>query len=232
MLVKALVLTALVSSTPIAILVTQDPDRRPQPADAPSRLGAAELAHARAELAQAHAELLQVRAQLEQALDALDRSCEPRRDHGSCSPSRSRALMSHYQWLREQGHATRAAGTLAKVVDQFGEEPNRLNGIAWNLMTDKETAGKHDEVALAIAQRMGAHADQLQAHHLDTMALAHFLNGGIERAVELQQQAIERGGNGDDYRRRLRTYEAARAAVAARQQIAATDDRLIAARDD
>ena len=232
MLVKALVFTALVSSTPIAILATQDPQQPALPSPAEARRQNVDLAQLRQELDAARADLQHVRAQLEQALDALDRSVEPRRDHNSCSPSRSRALLSHYQWLREQGHTTRATGALTKIADQAGNDVNRLNSMSWDLMTDKGTAGKFDELALAIADRMGTHAEQLQHHHLDTMALAHFLNGGIDRAIELQQQAIERGGNGDDYRRRLRTYEAARAAVASRHEIAATQERLVAVGND
>jgi len=229
MLVKALVFTALVTSTPIAILATQDQQSPQQPSPAEVRRQNADLAQLRQELDAARGDLQQVRAQLEQALDALDRCVEPRRDNNSCSQSRSRALMSHYQWLKEQGHATRAAGALTKIADQVGDDVNRLNGAAWELMTDKATAGKFDELALALAERMATHSEQLNHRYLDTMALAHFLNGGIDRAIELQQQAIERGGNDDDYRRRLRTYEAARAAVVSHQEVAVAQEKLVAA---
>jgi tetratricopeptide (TPR) repeat protein len=224
MLFKGLVFTALVASTPLAIVATQDP--RPTPAapeqnalktevqrlEALARKNAADLGAARAELEAARTELNSLGKQLAEALDALDRTYEPQRDR-NCSPSRSRALMSHYQWLRDHGHEQRAGATLAKVVEQAGDNPQRLNSAAWELMTNAETAGKFDDVALAYAQRMEQHGESLSHHHLDTVALAHFLNGQVERAVELQQQAIERGGNADDYRRRLRTYEAAKAAL-------------------
>jgi tetratricopeptide (TPR) repeat protein len=231
MLVKGLVVTALVASTPIAIVATQDP----RPASAPAtptvpvrgdagalrrledlqQQAVQKLAATQRELDAARTELARTRQQLDGALDALDKTYEPQRDR-NCSPSRGRALMSHYQFLRDQGHPQRAAGTLTKVVDQVGEDQNQRNSVAWNLMTDKDTAGKFDDVALAIAQRMeqtGAEAH----HHLDTIALAHFLSGKVDRAIELQQKAITNGGNGDDYRRRLRTYEAARDAIAKHQ---------------
>lgn len=64
------------------------------------------------------------------------------------------------------------------------------------------------------------------------MALAHFLNGKIDRAIELEQQAIAAGGNGDEYRRRLRTYEAAREALVKNQGAsAAVGPRMVAAND-
>ena len=229
MLVKGFVLTALVASTPLAFVATQDP--RPAPAshettaselanakadvqrlEALTRKNAADLAGARRELEAARTDLDQLRKQLEQALDALDRHYEPQCER-NCSPSRSRALLTHYQWLRSNGHAQRAATTLAKVVEQTGDDMNQLNRTAWELMTGKETAGKFDEAALAYVQRMQASGNTLDARQLDTAAFAHFLNGKIDQAVTLQQQAIEQGGRDDDYRRRLRTYEAAQAAM-------------------
>jgi Skp family chaperone for outer membrane proteins len=234
MLVKGLVLTAVLASTPLAIVVTQDP--QPPRAEAAARAQAlqqqqaAEFAAAREQLQAAREELQRLRAQLERALDALDRQHQPQRER-NCAPSRGRALMSHYQWLRDEGHRERAAGTLAKVVDQVGADQHQRNSVAWGLMTDKETAGRFDDVALAIAQRMeqGAARD---ANHLDTIALAHFLNGKFDRAVALQQQAIAAGGHGDEARRRLRTYEAARDALAESQGTPAAGSTLIAANDD
>jgi hypothetical protein len=228
MLVKGLVFTAVVASTPLALVVTQDPRSADRPAaavraDDTQRLlqearrqaeqDAAALAAARRELAAAREELAHIRQQLDDSLDALDLTFAPQRDR-NCSPSRSRALMSHYQWLRDHDHAQRAAGVLAKVVDQIGDDPRRLNSVAWSLMTDEETTGKFDEVALAFAERIEQSGEELDPRLLDTVALARFLNGQVERAVALQKQAIERGGRGDDYRRRLRTYEAAQVALA------------------
>jgi tetratricopeptide (TPR) repeat protein len=239
MLVKGLVFTALVASTPIAFVATQDPrPNAPQPdASALQRLQEQQAAQARdlrsaqRELDAARSELQRLRTQLDRALDALDKNFQPERDR-HCAPSRNRALMSHYQWLRDEGHAQRASGTLAKVVDQVGEDPNQRNSVAWDLMTDKATVGKFDDVALAIAQRMEK-ANVREPHQLDTIALAYSLAGDFERAIELQKQAIDAGGHGDDFRRRLRTYEAARDAVA-RHKAPETGvgPALVAAHDD
>lgn len=235
MLVKGIVFTALVASTPIAFVATQDPQPA-TPAAGLQRLveeqrrGAADLEAARQQLAAAQQELQQLKTQLDHALTALDRTFEPQRDR-NCSPSRNRALMSHYQWLHDEGHAERAASALAKVVDQVGNDQHQRNSVAQDLMTDKETVGKCDDVALAIAQRM-EQTGAREHHHLDTMALAHFLNGKIDRAIELEQQAIAAGGNGDEYRRRLRTYEAARDAVVKHESLAAAvGPRMVAAND-
>ncbi|MEO6595863.1 MAG: hypothetical protein ABIP94_14015 [Planctomycetota bacterium] len=227
MLVKGLVFTALVASAPIALVATQDPRPGTTGTTAASESSAAadlrrletqnkqaavDLAAARRELAAARRDLQKLGEQLECALDALDSTVEPQRER-NCSPSRSRALMSHYQWLRSNGHEQRASAAVAKVVDQLGDNPQRLNSAARELMTDKETAGQFDEVALAISERMQKTEEPLGHNQLDTVAFAHFLNGKFESAIALQQQAIERGGNSDDYRRRLRTYQSAQAAL-------------------
>lgn len=238
MLVKGIVFTALLASTPIAFVASQDP-RSPAPAGESTvqrllqqqQAQTEALTRARSELAGAQAELARLKQQLDHALDSLDKTFEPQRDR-NCSPTRNRALMSHYQWLRDEGHATRAAGTLAKVVEQVGNDQHQRNSVAWDLMTDKETVGKCDDVALAIALKMeqtGARDPQ----HYDTMALAHFLNGRFDKAVELEQKAIAGGGNGDEFRRRLRTYETARDQLAKSQSLGtASGETMVAANDD
>jgi hypothetical protein len=264
MLLKGLVVTALVASAPIAVVATQDPApasapaapaaapnvrATPSPQDAAAaRQDALTVQKARLELQQAQRELQQLRRQLEVALDQLDRQFEPQRDR-DCSPSRGRALMSHYQWLRDQGHEQRAGSVLAKVVEQVGDDKNRLRHTAQELMSERETAGRFDDVALALVQRMEANGGLQQHHQFETAALAYFLNGKVGEAVARQQQAIARGDRGDDARLRLRTYEAALAAVAKAQGPAngtkaatgvapetapasAGDGRMVASRDE
>lgn len=225
MFVKGIVVAVLLASTPIAYVTTQESrSEAPKPEAAAlqrlqqeQRQAVEELARARQELAGARAELQQLKKQLGSALDTLDKSFAPQRDR-NCSPSRNRALMSHYQWLRDEGHVERAAGTLARVVDEVGNDQHQRNNAAQELMTNKETVGKCDDVALAIADKM-EQTGAREPHFLDTMALANFLNGRIEKAIELQQKAIAAGSNGDDSRRKLRTYQAARDAVAKSQGV-------------
>lgn len=233
MIIKGIALTALVASTPLALFATQNPKpvgvevqatERTTNQEAEARRIAAEaqrshddLRRARAELSAAQKDLVRLRGQLEAALDRVDSHVTPKRER-NCSPSRNRAMMSHYQWLRDQGHDKRASGALAKIVDQVGQDTGRLNSVAWDLMTNKETAGKFDELALALTQRMEAinstdkRRRRIDHNHLDTAALANFLNGNVEKAIKLQKQAISKSSS-SDFRRRLRTYEAARTAL-------------------
>ncbi|MBL9077484.1 MAG: hypothetical protein JNL08_08275 [Planctomycetes bacterium] len=239
MLVKGVVFATLLATTPFAVLGVQEPKPAPdaRPAqelqDARQQLerDARALAAARAELDAARAELQTVRRQLDEALDALDGTFRQQRDR-DCSPSRSRALMSHYQWLEGHGHADRAAATLAQVVDQLGDDPRRLNSAAWSLMTDDETAGKYDKLALAIADRLEQLGDDLEPRLLDTVALARFLNGQVDRAVALQRRAIEQGARGEEFRRRLRTYEAAQTALARAATTPVAQPAVLVAQND
>lgn len=242
MIVKGIALT-IVATTPLALFVNQDPQqpRQPERIERPAESSKGDLLRAKTDLQRAQAELKAarrdlsaLRGQLEAALDRLDQSVEPERER-NCSPSRSRQLMSHYQWLRGQGHEQRADATVAKIVERVGDDAGRLNSTAWSLMTDKDTAGKFDELALAFAKRMEAVAKsgngrrRISYNYLDTAALAHFLNGNVEQAIKLQEQAIASGGSNDDFRRRLRTYQAARVAVAeATRGLAAPEATLIA----
>ncbi|MFN3243699.1 MAG: hypothetical protein ACE37K_19490 [Planctomycetota bacterium] len=230
MIVKGIALTALVATTPLALFVSQDPAKqdpkpavqrqeKPQPRTGELRRAESNVKRARAELKNAQRDLARLRDQLNAALDRLDQHVTPQRE-SNCAPSRNRTLMSHYQWLRDQGHQQRAQGTLASVVKRVGDDPGRLNSVAWDLMTDKATAGKFDEMALAMTERMEAlvakssrRRGQSHYNYLDTAALANFLNGNVEKAITLQRTAIERGGRSDDFRRRLRTYEAAQSAL-------------------
>jgi hypothetical protein len=251
MLVKGLVCTVLFASAPITWIATQEPrPSAPVPAPAAVDAEAAEvrlqatqrqvqrdLDAAQQEVAKARAEVARLQQQLARALDALDAAQEPARER-NCAPSRSRQLMTHYRWLRDEGHAQRADATLAKVVEQVGDDRGRLHRTAHALLTEAETGGKFDDVALALAEKLEQSGSK-EPHHLDTMACAQFLNGHIERAIELQRRAIAVGGRDEEFRLRLRTYEAARSAVSKQVRAgtaepvpAAAAATLVASRDD
>lgn len=244
MLVKGLVCTVLFASAPLTWIATQQPRPASTPADAEaaqSRLQATQrqvqrdLEAAQQEVAKARAEAARLQRQLGRALDALEAAQEPRREH-NCAPSRSRQLMTHYRWLRDEGHAERADATLAKVVEQVGDDRGRLHRTAHSLLTEAETGGKFDDVALALVEKLEQSGSK-EPHHLDTMACAQFLNGRIERAIELQRRAIAAGGRDEEFRLRLRTYEAAQNAIGrqareAASEVVAVGEPLVASRDD
>jgi hypothetical protein len=116
-------------------------------------------------------------------------------------------LLTYYQWMDQRGHQQHADAILQRVVEATGNQAGQLNSLAWQLMTEKATEGKFDRAALAIARRMQQQRG-LQHQYVDTIALALFLNGHVEEAVQQQRLALQRSDS-SEYRRRLRVYEAA-----------------------
>ncbi|MCA8950557.1 MAG: hypothetical protein KDE27_13720 [Planctomycetes bacterium] len=87
-----------------------------------------------------------------------------------------------------------------------------LNNDCWYFMTELDTMGRHDVFAAALAGRMLQSKAQMDAFEFDTAALAMFLAGRIDDAVELQREALQKGQAGNpEYVERLKRYEAAAA---------------------
>jgi hypothetical protein len=244
MLFKSLMFGAVLCSTPLCLLNVQEPAAAARPAAAAQDPEArAELARAqdqlelvRCELAEAQRDLGDMRRQIGELLDAMDARFLALRSSDrsySCNPTRRRELMSHYQWLDRNRHEQRAATALAQIVAEAGGDVERLDQQARELMTGKDSAGRFDRIALAFAERMEQLGGQrLRPNQLDTMALARFLDGQVEQAVALQQQAVARGGNDDEYRRKLRTYQVAQQAIAAARAATGAAERLVAVNED
>lgn len=164
------------------------------------------LQEALATVERAHDTLRQRDAELEEVWELAASG----RHRDNCTPSR--ALLTRWKWSTRRGNTEEADKTLAAIVERHGRSGDHLNRLAWNLMTEDGVRGDHDALALVLSERM-LEVDRRPNHaHLDTAALAFFLNGKVERAIELQQQAVKRqGGSDSDYQRRLRTYLAAQA---------------------
>ena len=90
--------------------------------------------------------------------------------------------------------------------------PSTLNNDAWYLMVQPPTMGRFDTFALAQADKMARdQGDSLHFGSKDTVALACFLNGQTDRAIELQREATTAGGNQEVYAARRERYEATKA---------------------
>lgn len=84
-----------------------------------------------------------------------------------------------------------------------------LNNDCWYFMTQLPTMGRFDWFAAALAERMLEERDSLEYFEFDTAALAMFLVGRVQEAVELQEAAVEKGGGTSaEYRERLARYKA------------------------
>jgi hypothetical protein len=119
---------------------------------------------------------------------------------------------SRFEELVRSGRHDLARTTAAELGRGLGQDVTALNDFAWALLTEERYAGEFDEIALELARR----ANELTSHAnfalLDTLALAEFEAGHLERALELQTQAVElaRGsGREGEVEPPLRRYEAA-----------------------
>ena len=84
-----------------------------------------------------------------------------------------------------------------------------LNNDAWYMMVRPESLGRFDTMALAQCEEMQRQAGAgLSNNSKDTVALALFLNGKLEEAVELQTAATAASGNNPRYVGRLSRFEA------------------------
>lgn len=226
MFAKPVVLGVLLAASPLCFLAAvQDPNLRQGAASLSEEIAAlrGEVARlravaedARARLEGAQSEVGEVRRQLEECLDLLQQSTEPERRH-NCTPSR--ASLTYYQWLDRNGHGPRADAMLERAIAENGNEPRRLVSMASSLMREEETAGKFDRAALAVARRLLVDDAKLDPRALDVIAMAHFLNGQVDEAVQFERRAVGANKNGED-RERLRLYEAALRSTAQRSDAA------------
>jgi hypothetical protein len=99
---------------------------------------------------------------------------------------------------------------LAKYREEVEDFRGSANNDAWFLMTDLSSMGRYDAFALALMEEMAQRdGDALDPAYRDTLALAAFRRGQLERAAQLQRVALEQGRLGSGYDERLARYEAA-----------------------
>ena len=128
-----------------------------------------------------------------------------RREH-----DRHRFAASYVILARCGASAEQRSELLAKYREEVGDFRGSPNNDAWFLMTDLSSMGRYDVFALALMEEMAQRdGDALDPAYRDTLALAAFGSGQVERAAQLQRIALEQGRLGEGYAERLARYEAA-----------------------
>jgi len=115
-----------------------------------------------------------------------------------------------FQCLDAKGDRVGAEAAGLEMV-RFTEEPESLNDMAWDLLTEESQKGQFTPVALAAAEKANKLTEGKNWQILDTLALAKFESGAIAEAVELQRRAVElmekdAGKDAPDVRQRLRRF--------------------------
>lgn len=113
------------------------------------------------------------------------------------APTELAAARSAFESIAHEPGRTDDARALGRVVlAAAGDDPSYLNDLAWALLTEERYRGAFDELALAMSKRSNELTGHSQWHFVDTLALAHFEIGEVERAIELEERALELVGQG------------------------------------
>jgi hypothetical protein len=131
------------------------------------------------------------------------------------APPRLLTAARYANTVRCAGDADAGKRLREEYLEQQGFLPENggrvsINNDSWYLMTELATMGRFDVFAAGLAERMIEQREQMDYFEFDTVALAMFLVGRVGEAVELQQQAIAKGGGDNpEYQQRLRRYRTA-----------------------
>lgn len=120
----------------------------------------------------------------ELALQAIDQAI-------AAQPDETAHLETKFQILwtcRQDQAAARAVGLY--FVEKV-EDPGTLNDFAWSLLSDEDTAGKFNDLALTAAEKCQRLSGGGSWMFTDTLALAKFENGHADDAVALEKRALE-----------------------------------------
>ncbi|MFT4511355.1 MAG: hypothetical protein ACI89X_004278 [Planctomycetota bacterium] len=104
-------------------------------------------------------------------------------------------------------------GKANKLMDEYRAKNigSGLNNDAWYLIVQPQTMGRFDSMALAQCEEMLRVEKNIDFGSMDTVALAHFISGQVQKAIEMQTPAMKQSGNDSVYAARLRRYEATKA---------------------
>jgi Flp pilus assembly protein TadD len=97
----------------------------------------------------------------------------------------------HFQMYIARSRTQEAMALAAELAEQYPEEPQLLNLLAWELATNDDFEKPNAPLILKIAERANAAAYGRDAHILDTYARALFLNGQKEAAIQAQTRAVQ-----------------------------------------
>jgi hypothetical protein len=96
-----------------------------------------------------------------------------------------------------------------RFAKSISDNPRELNNFAWDLLTNDRYRNRFDGFALQMAKQACEQTDHQNWALLDTLALACYRAGQIERAIEIQKKAVAlQGGDNDELNEALARYQA------------------------
>jgi hypothetical protein len=118
------------------------------------------------------------------------------------------AAARHKVLVRSSAPAEECDKFLADFRSSSHIDRSMLNNDAWYLMIKPETMGRFDTYALGQCEEMQRQEGEgMSFGYQDTFALALFLNGRLQNAIELEEKALAASGNRAHYAERLARYK-------------------------
>jgi thiol-disulfide isomerase/thioredoxin len=111
------------------------------------------------------------------------------------------------------GDAQKAADYGRKLIGEtYKDNAQQLNEIAWGIVDpDKAQDKKPDAKLLRVALDAATKANDLEKGKdpgiLDTLAAAHFANGDVDKAIELQEKAVKMRPDDQDLKQHLDLFK-------------------------
>jgi thiol-disulfide isomerase/thioredoxin len=108
-------------------------------------------------------------------------------------PEMSKALLpTRFQILLGKGDTKAAYGVGRQILEENNDNPMALNTLAWTIIDPEgDVEDKDVDLALRAAERAAELTKHKDAAILDTLALAHFLKGNTDKAIDLQTKAVD-----------------------------------------
>lgn len=96
-------------------------------------------------------------------------------------------------------------------LDTFNDDAGALNNFAWNLLTSDQYELQYSDLALRMSKRSNEITQTKNWAYVDTLALARFETGDVQKAIDLEQKAIELcdGPGADGLNKALARFEEA-----------------------
>lgn len=133
------------------------------------------------------------KGEYDQALDKTDELLEQSKDE----PQIQNMLAMTKLAIAMQGKPERATKILEEILEIAGDDAEAINNITWNVYENLADAENVDADQLAIATAAAEKMVELAPKDgacIDTLAHLVYLQGDLDRAIELQTKAVENGG--------------------------------------
>lgn len=100
-------------------------------------------------------------------------------------------IQQYLELAASRGSPEKLAQLGQQIIENGGDNPMAMNGLAWNILTARQIVQRDLKLALQAAEAANRASNGEDPSILDTYALALFENGKKREAVKAQSKAVE-----------------------------------------